>query len=232
MLKNRKMKRLTALALCAVVLLCGCTSQGGGESVSDSSSKEYILAPEVNYAPSNFNYPLKFRLYNFSARVINLLADTGAESEKRFNTWIETFNSIRDEVHDPTKRPFTELNLINFVKDFQIPEEDFYRALEKDASDGYIAFTREEVAVLYHGDEEEIIKAFRNPWTVYHNGTVYTALMLTSMTAEELEEAGITAEMVRQAIYNEEDPREYYWQSIFTREQLAQIEALVERMES
>ena len=107
-----------------------------------------------------------------------------------FDKWSEQFEHVNPK---GTIDGF-ECNILNFIKEFKIPEKAFEGS----------HFTNEQVEALYCSDEKEqvdlLFAAFPNKYAFLHNHKVYTPEWLDTHTAEDYEKEGIPTEKIEKAV--------------------------------
>lgn len=205
---------------------CGAGSSQQTGSVSDSSSGSSSISDAdtvgIEHDPLYlFNYPLNPKMYGFTGELMQYVG-----GDDSFIKWTEGFAQLDGSRGD---RPFEDLNLKTLIEEFQISKENAAKILMN--ANGNSRFTSKEMDVLYSDDKELFDQTFRNPYTVLKDGKIYTCKILTEMSIQELRSDGITAQMVRDACYFFDDPRELYWQSIFEKEQVDAIKSIIDALE-
>lgn len=93
--------------------------------------------------------------------------------------------------------PGERMNIYAFIRDFQIPREDFERTIQQvtaglpeDERQGYLeeyGYTGRQIDALYSGDQAAVDRAFCGPLAFYHetDGELYSIDWLAEHTAED-----------------------------------------------
>lgn len=106
----------------------------------------------------------------FASQFSNLVSDA------KFNEWVDQFEGMNPQ----GTRDIVELNLISFIREFNISKQAFTKAnnslREQAQKNGWEsrAFTQKEVEVLYSNETALINKTFVNPDALLYNGEIYT----------------------------------------------------------
>lgn len=132
--------------------------------------------------------PYEFIFYGVESRFAKLV------SEKEFDQWLNQFQ----HVNPSAKRDPREHNILNFIKEFNIPKEDFIKA--NTVSPDNILYTQEEIEILYSNDMAAINLAFMNPDAIYSNGEIYTPEWLDNHSAKDYAKAGISENDLKRVV--------------------------------
>lgn len=212
------MKRsiLTILMISAALLSTGCTRQetaaDAGTEIENTTEYEFNIEkkafreidlridadmPRVNAEGDmlvNFIQPCKGKLDNLPGVLMDL-----ADGEI-VAAWIEA-----TEGQDIIPSRLDEyVNVYSFILAFNIPEEDARAVLQEFREADYLpenlAFTEEDLTVLFSGNEEEIARCFASDYSIVIGEYVYSPRWMYFHTAADYEEVGITPEMIQDKI--------------------------------
>lgn len=110
--------------------------------------------------------------------------------QDEFVAWVERRESIDDDVRIPE-----DFSLLTFIKDFNITKEQFKTAHSQRYEP---AFTDEEIDVIYSDDKRLLAQTFVHPNAILVDDEIYTPYWLSCHTLDEIEDAGITLEMLEE----------------------------------
>ena len=134
------------------------------------------------------------RMYNRRKYRIDLYSINTAYSDlidrDEFLAWIERCESIDDDVRIPE-----DFSLLAFIKDFNITKEQFKTAHSQLYEP---VFTDEEIDVIYSDDKRLLAQTFVHPNAILVDDEIYTPYWLSCHTLDEIEDAGITLEMLEE----------------------------------
>ena len=140
-----------------------------------TSDEKYITHEEYKY-----QYPYNDEIAIFDGNLIELIGGD------KFDEWIYEFKSVDGFPEKTEYRNWNELNIITFVREFQISRADFEKYME--SSDFY---TKEVIDAVYSDDVKAINKAFCNPYAMYYEGEIYTMQWFEEHSAADFESEGI-----------------------------------------
>ena len=108
--------------------------------------------------------------------------------QEEFDAWLDIMQ----------KEPESELNIVNFVNYFQIPQEAFRSTTREGISAEYLAengtlYSDEMIDAIYSEDQRTINRVFCGPLAFYHeaDGEIYSIDWLAEHTAEDYLAAGL-----------------------------------------
>lgn len=108
--------------------------------------------------------------------------------QEEFDAWLDIMQ----------KEPESELNIVNFVNYFQIPQEAFRSTTREGISAEYLAengplYSDEMIDAIYSEDQRTINRVFCGPLAFYHeaDGEIYSIDWLAAHTAEDYLAAGL-----------------------------------------
>lgn len=136
--------------------------------------------------------------HTFSYHTITgeLIKFVGAE---KFDAWV-------------TECSDDEMNISNFVEEFQIPKEDFSRIIqesvepmsaeEQEAYREEFGFTEKQIEALYSGNQAAVNEAFCGKLAFFNemDGELYSIYWLAKHTAEDYLETGLPLEKVEEVV--------------------------------
>lgn len=86
-----------------------------------------------------------------------------------FENWLREFNALNDLPMDGEYRDRNELNIVTFVREFEISKDNFISIM---SSANF--YTEKMVDALYSDDINIINEAFANSYAMYYDGKMYT----------------------------------------------------------
>lgn len=216
------MKRsiLATLMILAALLLADCTKKKNdadvGAEIEDITEYEFDIEkkafreidlridadmPRINTGTNvggdmlvNFIQPCKGKLDNLPGELMDL-ADREAVA-----AWI----ADSEEQDIIPSRLDEYVNIYSFIHAFNIPEADARAVLQEYLEVDYLpedlAFTEEDLTVLFSEDETEIARHFASDYSIVIGEYVYSPRWMYFHMAEDYQEVGITPEMIQEKI--------------------------------
>jgi hypothetical protein len=110
--------------------------------------------------------------------------------------WLESY-----DIFSNPPRGLTEYaNIYSFIKHFDLSDEDVTEAMSSylSSDDPQIKITNEELDLILHGSEAEVIAGFASEYSIVVGDKVYSPSWIYTHTPTAYKQAGITPDDLRQ----------------------------------
>lgn len=136
----------------------------------------------LNQSKLELSAPYQLEYYGLDSFLYDII------DNERLNEWAKQFQLeyTRD------RRDTSGANIINVVKELNVPKEDFIKA------NNGLVYTEEQIEAIYSGDKKLINKVFTNDYALMVNDKIYTVDWLFIRRIDDYQKAGITKDILEQ----------------------------------
>lgn len=193
------------IIIASIAILTGCVTNNSNESQTDLSQETNLSSQETDSAKvteetttetrggyggdyTSIFYEREFiPLFYFGASA-DYFEENGTEI---FLEWVDRQENSKNDPNRPC------LTLLDFIHEYDVSKEAFARVAEENPT---IQITPEEIDILFSDDLRAIRETFVASWAIYADGEIYTPEKLHSLSFEEMQDLGITKDMISQKI--------------------------------
>ena len=144
---------------------------------SETSETEGPAAGGISGMYTTCEYDISY--YSISSSFSGLI------DREKYEEWLDSVG-----FYDNTATRHT-MNIVEFIKYFNIPKEDFKAANREE-------YTDEQIDALYSNDKALLAQYHMNPRAINVDGEIYPPIWFTEHSLEEVQAAGITKEVLEE----------------------------------